>query len=96
MLSPSYDPPLDNPFMALAPHDLQNGLESLLQTYQSSRSALRAWLVVHYAEALCRHPEFEGSDEQRCRYRRLAQQWRWLATGGDDMPGSVSYSEAAR
>ena len=96
MLSPSYDPPSDNPFMALAPHDLQNGLECLLRTYQSSRSALRAWLVVHYAEALYRHPEFEGSDEQRCGYRRLAQQWRWLARGKDGFLGKALSTGVAR
>ena len=96
MLSSFYDQPSENPFMALAPRDLQIGLESLLQTYQSSRSALRAWLVVHYAEALCRHPEFEGSDEQRCHYRRLARKWRWLATGKHDLPGVTACLEVTR
>ncbi len=65
---------------SLDPTDLRAGLESLLQAYQSSRSLLRAWLVVHYAETLSEHPELEEPDEQRCAYRRLARHWRWLAT----------------
>jgi hypothetical protein len=65
---------------SLDPADLRAGLEALLQAYQSSRSLLRAWLVVHYAETLSAHPELEEPDEQRCAYRRLARHWRWLAT----------------
>lgn len=70
-------------FDQIDPSELEHGLTSLMQAYQHSRSALRAWLVVRYAEALYRHPAFEGSDEQRCVYHRLARQWRWLATAGD-------------
>lgn len=71
-----------NPFTAIDPLELQFGLHKLMSAYQTSRSALRAWLVVHYAEAICQHPDFEGTDEQRCAYRRLASQWRWLASRG--------------
>ena len=28
------------------------------------------------------YPAFEGTDEQRCAYQRLARKWRWLASGG--------------
>lgn len=65
---------------SLDPAELRAGLEALLQAYQSSRSLLRAWLVVHYAETLSAHPELEEPDETRCAYRRLATHWRWLAT----------------
>lgn len=68
-----------NPFAALDPQALELGLHRLLRTYQESRSALQAWLIVRYAEALCRHPDPEVGDEQRCRCHRLAGQWRWLA-----------------
>ena len=64
---------------SLEPAELRAGLDGLLEAYQSSRSLLRAWLVVHYAETLSEHPELEEPDEQRCAYRRLARQWRWLA-----------------
>jgi hypothetical protein len=70
------------------PEALESGLVALMQAYQSKRSALRAWLVVRYAEALCRHPEFDGGDEARCAYQRLARQWRWLASAGDDLTPS--------
>ena len=84
-----------NPFVHLDPLDLQLGLHKLMEAYQASRSALRAWLVVHYAEAICEHPDFEGSDEQRCAYRRMARQWRWLAREYDihqdaQVPGLAS------
>lgn len=69
-----------DPVVQIDPNELEFGLANLVEAYQGSRSSLRAWLVVRYAEALCRHPEYEGSDEQRCAYRRLAKQWRWLAT----------------
>ena len=68
---------------SLDPADLRAGLEALLQAYQSSRSMLRAWLVVHYAETLSEHPELEEPDDQRCTYRRLARHWRWLAVNAN-------------
>ena len=61
------------------PTELETGLNALMSAYQSSRSAMRAWLVVRYAEALWRHPEIDGGEEARCAYGRLAQHWRWLA-----------------
>jgi hypothetical protein len=67
---------------------LESGLAALMQAYQSSRSALRAWLVVRYAEAICRHPELGGGDEARCTYQRLARQWRWLASVNDQLTPS--------
>ena len=76
------DPARHKPIASLAPTELQTGLEKLLQTYQTNRSSLCAWMVVHYAEALWQHPDFDGPDEQRCAYQRLAGHWRWRATAG--------------
>ena len=72
----------DQPIASLDPVELRAGLEKLLQSYQCNRSPLCAWMVVHYAEALWQHPDFEGPDEQRCAYQRLAAHWRWRATLG--------------
>jgi len=66
-------------FENLEPEALENGIFALLASYQDSRSGLIAWFVVRYAQALCKHPDFEGSDEERCAWQRLAAQWRWLA-----------------
>jgi len=66
-------------FETLDPEALEKGIHALVDSYQSSRSSLVAWFVVRYAQALCRHPEFEGSDDERCVWHRLAEQWRWLA-----------------
>jgi hypothetical protein len=80
--------PCDASLTRTEPEVLERGLAALMQSYTSSRSALRAWLVVRYAEALCRHPEFDGGDEARCAYQRLARHWRWLAGADDELaPG---------
>lgn len=89
--------PLTRPGRSLASldaADLRAGLEALLQAYQSSRSLLRAWLVVHYAETLSEHPELEEPDEQRCAYRRLARQWRWLAANAMPVEPALSAGRA--
>lgn len=91
MREPAPDAATSPAFNDIDPSELEFGLHSLLEAYQSSRSGLRAWLVVRYAEALCRHPAFEGSDEQRCAYHRLAQHWRWLAMSSEPpRPGVVA------
>jgi len=63
----------------LDPEALEHGIRCLLDTYQQTRSALIAWFLVHYAQTLCRHPDYEGSDEERCAWRRVSVRWRWLA-----------------
>ena len=68
-----------NPFEALEPEALEKGIHTLVACYQNTRSGPVAWFVVRYAQALCRHPDFEGGDEERCAWRRLASQWRRLA-----------------
>ncbi|MDJ0739925.1 MAG: hypothetical protein QNJ91_09420 [Gammaproteobacteria bacterium] len=74
------------PFDNQEPAALECGLACLVKAYQANRCRLHAWQVVRCAEALSRHPAFEGGDEQRCVYGRLARQWRWLATAGGRGP----------
>lgn len=66
-------------FDVLDPEAIERGIRYFMAAYQKSRSAMLAWFVVRYAQALCCHPDFEGSDEERCAWRRVANQWRLLA-----------------
>ena len=59
---------------------MEKDLEFIMRQYQENRSPLLAKRVLNQIEALCNHPFFHGSDEQRCCYRRLAQQWRHFAS----------------
>lgn len=68
-----------NAFVELEPEALESGIRTLVSSYQHTRSALIAWLVVRYAQALFQHPGFEGSDAERCTWHRLANKWRPLA-----------------
>lgn len=89
-----------DPFAALDAQALERGLHRLMLAYQDSRSAVQACLVVRYAEALSRHPDLDAGDDQRCRYRRLAGQWRWLAAhvrpdaGASGPAGSFAHAAA--
>ena len=38
-----------------------------------------AMAVAQHIEALCAHPDYRGSWEERCAYRRLARHWNGLA-----------------
>ena len=67
------------PFETLEPSVLERGISRLINTYQVTRSAFWAWYVASYAFALCKHPDFEGSDDERCVYRRMAKQWLLIA-----------------
>lgn len=58
---------------------IERDLEFVMMRYQKNRSPSLANKVLQYIEALCNHPYFHGSDEQRCTYRRLAISWRHIA-----------------
>ena len=76
------------PFETEEPAALECGVACPVKAYQANRCDVHAWQIVRCAEALSRHPAFEGGDEQRCVYRRLARQWRWLAeTAGGGSAG---------
>ena len=74
---PGHDAPED-----LDPDSLEHSIHTLVHAYQTTRSTLTAWSVVRHAQALCSHPDYEGSDEDRCAWHRTSAQWRWLAEQG--------------
>lgn len=57
---------------------LEKDLEVIMLRYQKNRSLFMARTVLNYVEAICNHPHFHGSDEGRCCYQRLANQWRHI------------------
>ena len=63
---------------ALPPEYLENAINALVRLYQESRSKLVASFVVRYAEALSAHPDYEGTAEQRCAWRKLSRSWLWI------------------
>lgn len=63
-------------FENLEPEALENGILALVASYHDSRSGLIAWFVVRYAQALCKHPDFGGSDEERCAWQPNGGGWR--------------------
>lgn len=82
-----------DPFDMVDPDSIERGIRYFIKAYQQQRSAMYAWFVVRYAQALCGHPYFEGTDEERCAWRRVAAQWRLLAGSlptGADRPGDLA------
>jgi hypothetical protein len=77
-------------FDVIDPAAIERGILYFMAAYQRQRTEMLAWFVVRYAQALCRHPDFEGTDEERCAWRRVASQWRLLArslpTNSDGSP----------
>lgn len=69
--------PVDTP--PLDPDHLEHCLLSLVAVYQCRRAAPNAQAIARCVRSLIGHPDYEGSDEDRCAYRRLARQWDWLA-----------------
>jgi len=59
--------------------DLERHVGNMIRQYARHRSDRSAHLIVHYIEALYRHPDLDGDDARRCAYRRLARHWGWLA-----------------
>lgn len=76
----------DNPFLYLEPEVLEREIRVLVEAYQRSRLALLAEFVAHYAQALCIHPGFEGTDQERCEWHRVSAHWRWFAHAPDFGP----------
>ncbi|AGA90807.1 hypothetical protein Thimo_2053 [Thioflavicoccus mobilis 8321] len=73
----------------LDPQTIQRRLGPLMRRYLSSRSAPAAHSVARHIEALCCHPDFFGTDDERCVYLRLVRQWRWLADQGGAQPSTA-------
>jgi hypothetical protein len=63
----------------LAPREIETRLGQLIRGYLQLRSTAMAMAVAQHIEALCAHPDYRGSWEERCAYRRLARHWNGLA-----------------
>ena len=63
----------------LAPQEIEIQLGQLICECLHRRSTDLAASVVQHVEALCAHPDYRGSWEERCAYRRLARHWSGLA-----------------
>lgn len=61
------------------PETLLSNIHSFISAFQETDSTLFAWMISHAARALYRHPEYDGSAEERCVYRRMSKQWKMLA-----------------
>ncbi len=64
---------------SLPPPEIKAQLNQLIRRYLERRSTVTAAAVVRHLEALCAHPDYRGSWEDRCAYRRLARHWNGLA-----------------
>ncbi len=79
----SFELPLSKP----SPEQIEATLGLLMRWYLRRRSTSIARAVVQHIEALLAHPDFNAHPEQRCVYRRLAMQWRYIVSVGS--PGLV-------
>jgi hypothetical protein len=63
----------------LAPREIEIQLGQLIRECLIRNSTDMASAIVQHIEALCGHPDYRGSWEERCAYRRLARHWNGLA-----------------
>lgn len=70
---------LFSPLVQIKPESLEQRLGTLMRRYLRTRSPALARLVVRHIEALCAHPGYHATPEQRCVYRKMAAHWRCLA-----------------
>ncbi|MEE4376632.1 MAG: ATP dependent RNA helicase [Candidatus Competibacteraceae bacterium] len=63
----------------LMPQQIEARVAELIHDCLSQRSTAMADAIVQHVELLCAHPDYNGSWEERCAYRRLARRWRCLA-----------------
>lgn len=78
---------------SFTPREIEIRLGQLIRGYLKRRSTALATAVVRYIEALCAHPDYCGSWEERCAYRRLARHWSglaWIAADRPDRPSIAS------
>lgn len=68
----------------LDPDALELAIRLLVNAYQRTRTRDLARSIVRYSQALCHHPEYEGTDEDRCAWHRLSRHWDWLAGAGNN------------
>ncbi|HRY15897.1 MAG TPA: ATP dependent RNA helicase [Candidatus Competibacteraceae bacterium] len=62
-----------------SPREIEFRLRQLIRAYSKRSSIDLAVSVAWHIEALCAHPDYRSSWEERCAYRRLAWHWSALA-----------------
>ena len=70
----------------LTPQDIEIQLGQLICECLNRRLTDLAPVIVQQIETLCQHPDYCGSWEERCAYRRLARYWNRLAWIAADSP----------
>ncbi|MFC1364955.1 MAG: hypothetical protein G8D61_15020 [gamma proteobacterium symbiont of Ctena orbiculata] len=68
-------------YLQMDPEFLTSRIGFLVWRYQLTRSKRMACSIVRHIEALCLHPELDGSALSRCGYQRSLRHWRMLAGG---------------
>lgn len=59
--------------------ELVSNIHAFVNAYQVTGATLFAWLIHRAASQIWLHPEYEGTDEERCTYRKLSKQWKMVA-----------------
>lgn len=67
------------PLQELSLKEIEASLKYFLRWYLRRRSTHLATAIAQHFEALVAHSNFDRLPEQRCIYRYLARQWRYLA-----------------
>lgn len=63
----------------LTPQQIEIRLAQLMKQFARQRSIALADNIARHFKALCVHPDFRATWEERCTCRRLARQWSCLA-----------------
>ena len=59
--------------------ELVSNIQAFVHAYQVTGATLFAWMIHRAARQIWEHPEYEGTDEERCTYRKLSKQWKMVA-----------------
>lgn len=63
----------------LTPQELKDRLACLMRWYTVRRSPWLALAVATLLDDLCRHPDYDGTEADRCACHRSVSRWRYLA-----------------
>ena len=74
------EPSLELPPGEHSPEQIAATLGLLMRWYLRRRSTAIARAVVKHIDALLVHPDFNAHPDERCVYRRLAMQWRYVVS----------------
>jgi len=59
--------------------ELLLNFSAFVHAYQETGATLFAWMIHRAASQICLHPEYDGTDEERCAYKKLSKQWKMVA-----------------